>query len=342
MAVSETTLRQIEAMRKSTSLSRISEADYRLLIAEVQRVGIGGVTGVLGDRLRGALHEVVEKHLPGKHDQRSHARGSGGKGVMHPGPPLDAEQIALFRGGSAEAHLVPDGKGGMRFSDERQALHDQIVANHVAGVPSRENPTYTMMGGGPASGKSTAIEKNPDLGVPPKTDAVHIDSDGIKGELPEYRDMIAAGDTSAAKFAHEESSFLAKRVQATAFANRQDVVLDGTGDNSAKSVEGKIGAARASGYKVDGHYVTLDTNEAVSRAKLRAARTGRMPPEDVIRDTHRGVSQIFPQVSGSFDSVTLWDNNGSSPTLVARGRRGSPLEIVDQPAYGRFLAKASE
>lgn len=261
---------------------------------------------------------------------------------MHPGPPLDAEQIALFEGGSAAAHLVPDGKGGMRFSDERQALHDQIVADHIAGVPSRETPTYTMMGGGPASGKTTAIAKNPDLGVPSKTDAVHIDSDGIKGDLPEYRDMVAAGNLDAARFAHEESSYLAKRIQATAFANRQDVVLDGTGDNSTKSVQGKISAARASGYKVEGHYVTLETNEAVSRAKLRAAGSGRMPPEDVIRSTHRGVSQVFPQVAGDFDRVTLWDNNGSSARLIARGTRGSALEVLDQPAYGMFLAKGNE
>lgn len=328
---------QLRVLRGSTSLARISEDDYELLLDEIQRVGIANVSGVLGDRLRAALGEVLNKHLSGKHNQAAHARG----GPKHPGPPLDDAQLALFKGGSAEAHLVPDGKGGMRFSDERQALHDEIVRDATAGIPSQAEPRYVMMGGGPAAGKSSILGKD-GVDVPGEGEGVQIDSDGIKGKLPEYQRMTAAGNADAACFSHEESSFLAKRIQAQAFANRQHVVLDGTADSSDQSVRSKIGAARASGYKVEANYVTVDTNVAVQRATARAATTGRVVPETVIRQTHAGVSRTFPNVAGDFDSVTLFDNNGSTPRLIARGTRGSSLEVLDSGAYASFLAKGTQ
>lgn len=338
MALTPAQQMQLALLRRDSSLARLPEQDWQILVREVDRVGVSKVTGVLGDRLRAAAQELVTKHLPGKHDQASHAKGGGRP--MHPGPPLDGAQIEVFRGGSAEAHLVPDGKGGMRFSDERQALHDQIVADATAGVPSQAEPRFVMMGGGPASGKSSILGKD-GVDVPGEGEAVQVDSDGVKGKLPEYQAMVGAGNPSAAAFSHEESSYLAKRIQAQAFANRQHVVLDGTGDSRPESVRGKVQAARLSGYRVEANYVTVDTDTAVARATSRAGRTGRVVPESVIRSTHSSVSRVFPEVAGEFDSVNLFDNNGSSPKLIARGRRGSSLEILDAPAYGSFLAKGN-
>lgn len=338
MALSPAQMSNLLLMRRESSLARLSESDWELLLTEVERVGAANVTGVLGDRLRIAASEMIAKHLAGKHDQATHARG--GARPMHPGPPLDAKQVALFKGGSAEAHLVPDGKGGVRFSDERQALHDQIVADATAGIPSQDNPRFVMMGGGPASGKSSILGKD-GVDVPGEKDGVHVDSDGVKGKLPEYQAMVGAGDPGAAAFSHEESSYLAKRIQAQAFANRQHVVLDGTGDSSTDSVRGKIDAARLSGYRVEANYVTVDTDVAVARAGSRAGRTGRVVPETVIRSTHAGVSRTFPEVAGDFDQVNLFDNNGSTPRLIASGRRGSNLQVLDTAAYGSFLAKGN-
>lgn len=337
----EVVIAQIEVLRKATSLSRISDSDYALLLQEVRRVGVSEVRGVLGDRLRSALGEVMQmqKHLPGKHDQRAHA-GRGGALPLHPGPALEGDQLKALQKDSAAAHLVPDGAGGYRFSDERQALHDRIVADAVAGVPPSADPTYTLMGGGPAAGKSTVLD-NPQLGLPGKGDAVVVDSDAIKGSLPEYRDMVAAGDIGAAAFAHEESSYLAKRVQLTAFGNRQNVLLDGTGDESATNVRKKISTARANGYKVTGEYVTADTDASVARAKTRAARTGRMPPEPFIRNTHASVSRIVPEVAGDFDSIRVWDTNGSGAKLIAQGSLGKTLTVLDAPAFSAFLAKGT-
>jgi len=85
-------------------------------------------------------------------------------------------------------------------------------------------------------------------------------------------------DTNAAAYTHEESSDIAKQAQAAAEAQRMNFTLDGTGDSAYTKMLGKIqeGPGRRLGYRVDGQYVTVDTEEGVRRAKERAKKTGRL------------------------------------------------------------------
>ena len=195
-----------------------------------------------------------------------------------------------------------------------------------------------MLGGGPASGKSTMLGSGK-VDVPQGRAAAQINADDIKGQLPEYNSMIQSGDPRAAQFSHEESSYLAKEIQGRAFTNNQDIVLDGTGDSSKKSLTGKIETARAYGYRVVGNYATVPTQVAIDRAMARGERTGRVVPESVIREIHASVSQVFDKTASKFDEVKLWDNTGKSPVLLAQGG-GGKLDIVNQAGYQAFLDKA--
>jgi predicted ABC-type ATPase len=274
----------------------------------------------------------VEKH--GTHDQQSHgnwAAGSGAKGS------LSDAQVNQLKNGSAESHLVSDGKGGLRFSDERQALHDQIVSKALEGVPSSSNPTFYMLGGGPASGKSSLVERG-DVAIPSveNREAVLVNPDDYKVQLPEYKQKPA---TDAANFTHEESSYIAKRIQNEALANNQNIVLDGTGDSSFDKANKKIQDARNAGYKVNGYYATVSIPEALRRNEFRAQQTGRMVIPSVVIETHASVSRVFPRLSAQFDSVKLFDTT-SQVRLIADRTAGKPLNIVSQPLYNDFLAKA--
>jgi predicted ABC-type ATPase len=242
---------------------------------------------------------------------------------------LSYKETEAFEHGSAAPFIISDGKGGYRFSAERAALHEQIIQSRLAGIPKSDNPEYHMLGGGPASGKSTMLESGK-VEVPATTEAVHIDVDSIKAELPEY-------DPKNPGFVHEESSYLGKEVQARAFEASQSVVLDGTGNNSVQSVEGKIDTARAYGYRVIANYATVPTSLAVQRDASRSRSVG----ETRVRDIHASVSQVFPGVAAKFDSVNLWDNSGKVPQLIATGGSGS-LRVVDQAAYQAFLDKAGK
>ena len=246
--------------------------------------------------------------------------------------PLTEGTVAEMQGGSAAEHIIKDENGNYAFTPERQAIHDKIVAESVDGVPSSDNPTYTVMGGGPAAGKSTIV-KSGAVGIP--ENSVEVNADLCKEKLPEWQ---TAGDTRA-QFTHEESSYLAKRTQAAAFERKQNVLLDGTGDTSPESMSKKIDSARNAGYQVEGHYVTLDTNMAVANALARGKETGRYVPEEIVRVTHAGVSQTFPVIADRFDKVSLYDTTVmGKPRLIAKGG-GGVVDILDQTAYDAFIAK---
>lgn len=222
------------------------------------------------------------------------------------------------------------------LSKSREQLHSQIVDKLLEGKTAVAHPTATFLGGGPASGKSSVFgEADPN--------SVHIDADAIKGMLPEYQDLMRRGKTEAAAYAHEESSLIAKRAMREASQRHLNYTLDGTGDSDYDKLLRKISEARQSGHKVVAHYVTVDTDEAIKRSNLRAAKTGRMVPESTVRAIHQGVTDTFKKAveHNVFDEVTLHDNNGTSPTLVGEKTPGGQWTVQNRAAWQRFLAKGT-
>ena len=283
-------------------------------------------------------------------DERLHPRVQGGPrggqfGTGSGSPPPAASGAVSPAASLPQAHGterfgVPDSLSAWTrpngtLEPARAALHAKIISEALAGHTASEHPTATFLGGGTASGKST-------LGAIPSS-SVAIDADGVKAKLPEYQAMVKAGDPKAAAYVHEESSAIAKAVQAGAIAAKADFTLDGTGDAAYAKMKGKIDAARKAGYLTVGKYVTVDTDEAVRRAAKRAERTGRAVPEAVIRSIHASVTDVFRQVAehGDMDALELWDNNGDHhPVLVGEKKLGGSWAIKDEKAWQRFLSKS--
>ena len=316
----------------------------------------------------------VWKHLQGQHDQASHGSWAGSRADLiasgkipalnkdSEGRVVNPDATGGYKAGIPESvsfkdktftpedslwhHLVSDGQGGYKLSDERAYLHQQIIKKVTGNVPQSSNPTFYMLGGGPASGKSSLI-KSGAVGVPDKTKAVQINADDIKEMLPENPRMREGNDSdffNAARFSHEESSILARVIQRVAIKQNQDIVLDGTGDSKIQKLSDKVNEARQAGYKVNGIYVTIPTNMAWERSVQRAlGETKRYVPEDVVRSTHRDVSNTLRQaIEGNlFDSVSLWDNTGTSPILIGSGARNE-FSIQNSGLWNDFLAKGNE
>ena len=256
---------------------------------------------------------------------------------MGKGTRIGEEEFDEMSRFSGKEHIIGRDENGVPiFTEERAALHDKIIDDVLKGYIPSDDPTYTMLGGGPASGKTTALGKIAGASDPL---VANIDPDAIKGMLPEYRARVAAKDETAAAFVHEESSYLAKRVQQAAFERRIPVLLDGTGDGSEAGLLAKIEAAKASGYKVRGFYATISVDEAIQRSEARAARTGRKVPEEKIRFTHAKVSQAFPIAASNMDEIELYDTTDRTPRQIARGEGGT-LTVLDEDAYTEFLGKA--
>jgi predicted ABC-type ATPase len=264
--------------------------------------------------------------------------GTGIRPGMGDGTVIPEADFIAMQQSSAGPYMTGRAPDGAPLWDPvRARLHDEIVDRFVSRVPRSEKPTYNMMGGGPASGKSTMEKK---VFGEARGQAVKIDPDEIKKLLPEYRDMVAAGDDNAAAFVHEESSYLGKRILKAAQERRQDIVFDGVGDGNPDSVLSRIATARANGYEVKGYYVTIPTDEAVARATARAARTGRVVPESTIRSQHAAVSRVLPEIAEEFDEVQLFDNT-TTLKLIGEGSRGR-FKVLDDEAYDSFLGKAAD
>jgi predicted ABC-type ATPase len=234
---------------------------------------------------------------------------------------------------SLEKHSRPDGS----LTPERAALHEKIIDGILAGHKPQAHPVATFFGGGPAAGKSTALKATP-------ADTAHIDSDEIKAQLPEYQQMLEAKDPRAASFVHEESSAISKAAAAEAVRRRVNFTLDGTGDSDVAKLAAKVSAARKAGYATEGKYVTVGTDEAVRRAKARAAAVGRHVPETFIRETHASVSDTYAKAvaQGLYDRTELYDTTGPQAKLIAGRKPGGKFTVHDPAAYQAFLGKAKE
>lgn len=255
-----------------------------------------------------------------------------------------AGEVKSGKTNSLAAHMDENGK----LSPEREALHKQIIDDMLKGkMPVEGQATMTMLGGGPASGKSSVM--NPDTSN--DKNAVTVDPDAFKQMLPGYKEM-AAKDSNAASYYHEESSALAKRFAEVAFSENYNVIYDGTGDGSPKSVQKKIDGARANGYKVEAKYVSIDTETAVQRNQKRyddavaAGNAPRLVPAEYVRSCHSKVTDISVLKAADFDSIEVWDNNGArgQQKLIATGGSGKGLKAVSgqEAAFKSYLSKGTK
>lgn len=330
----------LEALSKGAQVMRIKSAnnadnDYyvvfdrsaTVMASEPESVGVRPVQGSVRDRLLAWIAGATGK--PGGRFGTGGHRipGSGSRKGAPPATrstrvKLDEHTVALFRGGSAASHLEPDGKGGVRFTAERHALHEKIIGDALAtgsNVTVTPPPSFTMLGGGAASGKSTVLNVT----------GLKVDPDAIKAQLPEYHPKTGVA------FTHEESSYLAKQITSRGLAARYDVTVDGVGSN-VESVAAKIAEARSHGYRVEGVYVTTSVSDALGRNRSRQ----RTVPQAILRHGHAQVSANFERLAPLYDSISLTENppNRGPLVTVARTVNGS-LVIEDKAAWRRFQAK---
>ena len=262
----------------------------------------------------------------------------GGGGGKKPPKPKNTPGYDEPPTGSLDKHT--DVKTG-KLSAEREALYDKIVAEVLKNASSVDQPEFHMMGGGPASGKSVALNSGK---VNVSKNAITVDSDEIKKSIPEYQEMTKSKDPAAAAYAHDESSVIAKKVTDAAHKASMNVTLDGTGDSGYEKLAGKVAAARKTGAKVKATYVTVDTEVAVERNRIRAEKTGRLVPEAFVRNTHKVVSQIVPKAiaEGLFDEIQVFDTNKDGEVRLAASAKGKTLVIHDQELWDNFVAKGNE
>lgn len=224
---------------------------------------------------------------------------------------------------------------------DRSVMRDDIENRAFEGkdpAPTSRKPIAYVMGGGGASGKGTILTLLTQQGVVDRAGAVHIDPDSIKGEIPEYEAILAAGDSRAAEVVHEESSVLGKRVKKRAIGGKYDIILDVTLGEPKKGMQ-TLQELKDAGYEVRLFGVTIDPRIAVMRALIRANDTGRFVPIDMLLAAHKGFTPTFEKYAVLADEARLYDHSDGRHNLAEK--RDGELVILDPEEYNRAVERSA-
>ncbi len=250
---------------------------------------------------------------------------------MAPWPmPLKKNDPLLIETDKKTEVVLDDG-----MTRDRKIWRDDVVDGFFVGVTPAQGrkPVAYVMGGGGAAGKGTLLNKTLiPQGLVNDSNAVHLDPDDVKKEIPEYNELIAKGDSRAASVVHEESSGLAKRVLANAMNGKYDLVYDVTLGNKDKGTK-TLQALKDAGYEVRLFGVTVEPALAVARADKRARGNGRYVPTKDQLVAHKGFTQAFAEYAELVDQAMLFDTTPPDTALLARKEPGKTLEKISVNGY---------
>lgn len=274
---------------------------------------------------------------------------------------LDALLDQVHKGDlPTDAQYNRRGEDGKQWSEERTALHEEILDEVMrrieeAGIPKDREALF--LGGPPGAGKSTALSDEKLGGalgvipmeleksdVEPGANAVALNPDAFKEIMARmYLDgrSEVLPDTGLkpmemATFMHEESSWLTEQLERRLLDQGYNIVHDGT-MNKEKSIRKKLDRLKEADYDLpNGLFVKISTEESSASAAGRYARSadsdlgGRFVPSSISKEAepppgYEGSSLnhfIFDKLTaeGVFEEGLTVDNSGVS--------EGKPKKLV--------------
>jgi predicted kinase len=223
--------------------------------------------------------------------------------------------------------VVSTDEAMLRFERDAEAFAFKELNLDVE--PVLANKELTIVLGPPAAGKSTIANE---LAIANRS--AILDSDEIKKTLPEYEGGVGASAV------HEESSNLAKELQALMIERGTNIVLPKVG-HSASSIRDVISLYKNKGYKVRLVNMDVTPENAFQRMIRRFVSTGRIIPPEYLDRVGSNPSATYKTLKqeGVADGYAEIDNNGgfNEPKTVREISGDNPLlgSSFDVPSGGR-------
>lgn len=213
-------------------------------------------------------------------------------------------------------HVSKDGQ----YTDSRKKLHAEIIKEFKEGVVciDKGKPIAVLMGGSPASGKSTFLKKyRPYL----LTDNLFkVDADEIRAKLPEYKGWNAAQT-------HEETGDIVKTLisdKNIGVPCKFDFIYDGT-MTSTKKYLGLIELLKEEGYQVFVVFISNIPKKVVKKRALeRYQKSGRFVPLAVVDDFYENGEKTFDQVKSKVDGFIVVDGSNFDYNVIEKGGKSLP------------------
>ena len=209
-------------------------------------------------------------------------------------------------------------RDGEVIKPTRKKLHDNIIRTQFRSKKSidRKDPDLYLLGGLPASGKSTVLAKK----IPEKT--IVIDSDGYKKKLSRNsRSPVPGFPLIHAGLLHEEAEILVNRAEKKAIKEKRDVTYDATMKNYEKGKK-IIRRFKKAGYDV--HYLSTQKkpHQTIPHAAKRFISKGRYVPLGYIKESGNKISRNSWRIRKKADTFQIHDvTNFPKTKLIKKSKK---------------------
>jgi predicted ABC-type ATPase len=206
------------------------------------------------------------------------------------------------------------------YTREREGLHKKIIDKFKKDVVCIEKgrPIAVLMGGSPASGKSTFLKKyRPYL----LSDSLFkVDADEIRAELPEYKGWNASQT-------HEETGDIVDTLisdRNVGIPCKFDFVFDGT-MSSVRRYKILINNLRKEGYDIFIVFMgNIPKEEIKERALERYKKSGRFVPMFVIDDFYANGEKNLNELKSLVDGYIVVDGSTYDYKIIEQGGKKLP------------------
>ena len=231
--------------------------------------------------------------------------------------------------------LNTDNKGN--YTKKRHDLHLDIINKFKKDLVCIENdePIAILMGGSPASGKSTFLRKYRPFLL--NSELLKIDADEIRAKLPEYKGFNATQT-------HSET----KDIVNTLISDKTigipcdfDIIYDGT-MNSLKSYIPLIKLLKSRNYKIFIVYIdNVEYDIVLNRMLSRYQKSGRFVPVEVIDDFFTKGKEALNTLKKDVDGYLIVDGSTNDYNILEEGGMKLPKSRV-YSKLGRPLNKINK
>jgi predicted ABC-type ATPase len=215
-----------------------------------------------------------------------------------------------------------------KYSPKRQKLHREIINKFKGDLVCIESdePIAILMGGSPASGKSTFLKKYAPYLL--KEELLRIDADEVRAMLPEYKGWNASAT-------HNETQDIVKTLlsdRTIGVPCKYDLIFDGTMTSPKKYLD-LIKLLKKIGYKVFVVFIDKVPKDVImKRAMDRYKKSGRFVPPFVIEEFFESGKDSLAKVKSKVDGYMIVD--GSDSNYKISEQKG--LKLPKTRKYGRL------
>jgi predicted ABC-type ATPase len=220
-----------------------------------------------------------------------------------------------------------------KYKLARRKLHKKIIDEFKKNAVciTKGQPIAILMGGSPASGKSSFLRKYRPFLL--QEEILKVDADEIRAKLPEYKGYNATQT-------HQET----KDIVTTLISDRNigvpcdfDLIYDGT-MNNVRSYKPLIELLRSRNYKIFIVYMDKVPKEVImQRMKDRYLKTGRFVPAEVVDDFFKKGTSAFEELKPLVDGYLVIDGSNQDYDIIEKGG----MQLPEDRAYSKLGQKIS-